>query len=457
MDPGTALSVASLAYDVVKDLYEYYRTWKDCEKDVAELRETLLWLHHAFKVSRDVVRQSELSVQAVEPLYTALGACDDTANDLQDILDKIKSQGTPQTTWAKLKANGRKACYPFRKPTVVAVKAHVDECCDRLHLAVGLLHLDTAGHMHKVLKELDTKLVNGFGAVDAALEQLPAIESTVLAIHSQASAVKADTAAIMDAQRSEKQSNTVIEMMDWLCLADYSHQQNDIYARRQEGTAVWFLESNEYRAWIQGSAHTLVCPGQPGAGKTIVAATVIHELQQKEDLTCVGIAYLFCHYKRQDEQDTHHFLGALTRQLLFQSKTTPASLTHSYAKHKTRNTRHSQEELMNSLSSLARGFQKVYFVVDALDECGSTVCTELLSMIRRLQVDNNISLLVTTRPLREVLDHVPSCPTLEVRASESDVANYLKARMQTLPKFVQTDPNLQEKLITAIVAAVAGM
>jgi Cdc6-like AAA superfamily ATPase len=201
----------------------------------------------------------------------------------------------------------------------------------------------------------------------------------------------------------------------------------------------------------------LVCPGQPGAGKTIMAATVIHELLHTEDVTSVGIAYLFCNYKRQHEQDAYHFLAALSRQLLYRMETVPGFLMDMYTRHKTRNTRPSQGELKDVLSFLAGAFKKVYIVIDALDECEKDVCSGLLSIIRWLQVHNNMSLLITTRPLREVLDHVPSCPVLEVRASESDVDLYLRARMQTLPKFVQTDLALQEEIITAIVSAVDGM
>lgn len=240
-------------------------------------------------------------------------------------------------------------------------------------------------------------------------------------------------------------------------MADYSQQQNDIYARRQEGTAVWFLEAHEYLRWARGATPTLVCPGQPGAGKSVVAATVVHELLHSEDVTSVGMTYLFCNYKRQDEQDTPHFLAALSRQLLRQMDAVPGPLRDMFTKHKARNTRPSQGELWDALLSLARAFKKVYVIIDALDECEREVCSELLSMIRRLQDTSNVSLLVTTRPLREVLDHVPSYPLLEVRASKSDVDIYLRARMQTLPKFVRTDQTLQDQIVKAVVSAVDGM
>lgn len=128
-----------------------------------------------------------------------------------------------------------------------------------------------------------------------------------------------------------------------------------------------------------------------------------------------------------------------------------------YNRHKPRNTDPSQRELKDALSSLATAFQKVHIVIDALDECKMDVCSELASIIQGQQLHYNIRFLVTTRPIPNVLDHLPSSSILEVRASESDVALYLGARMQDLPKFVQKDQALQEKIIVAIVSAVEGM
>lgn len=96
-------------------------------------------------------------------------------------------------------------------------------------------------------------------------------------------------------------------------------------------------------------------------------------------------------------------------------------------------------------------------MIDALDECEKGVCAEVLSIIRELQIHTSVGLLGTTRPLREVLDYVPSRAVLEVRASESDVALYLRARVHTLPKFVQIDQALQEEIMLTIVSAVDEM
>jgi hypothetical protein len=42
MDPGTALAVTSLIWDIGKDIYTYVRTWKDSEEELGVARERLL-------------------------------------------------------------------------------------------------------------------------------------------------------------------------------------------------------------------------------------------------------------------------------------------------------------------------------------------------------------------------------------------------------------------------------
>ena len=67
-------------------------------------------------------------------------------------------------------------------------------------------------------------------------------------------------------------------IMKWLSLTDFPAQQHDIVIRRQEGTEQWFVDSPEFKRWLQGSDKTLFCPGIPGAGKTMMAAITIDHI-----------------------------------------------------------------------------------------------------------------------------------------------------------------------------------
>jgi hypothetical protein len=84
-------------------------------------------------------------------------------------------------------------------------------------------------------------------------------------------------------------------ILDWLTPVNYGSQQSDYFGNRQEGTGQWFLESAEYREWLDADGKTLFCPGIPGAGKTILSSIVINDLHTRfSDNPKIGIAYIYC-------------------------------------------------------------------------------------------------------------------------------------------------------------------
>lgn len=90
MDPGTTLAVVSLVYDVTKDLYKFYRGWKDCDDDVAELRRQLLELHSMFRVLRHTLQRHDIDPEKLQLVYDAIGNCNDVANDLRNHLSTLR-------------------------------------------------------------------------------------------------------------------------------------------------------------------------------------------------------------------------------------------------------------------------------------------------------------------------------------------------------------------------------
>ena len=64
-------------------------------------------------------------------------------------------------------------------------------------------------------------------------------------------------------------------ILDWLTSVDYSTQQNDFIARRQEGTGGWLVGSDEFQQWENSRGGILFCPGIPGSGKTMMVSIVV--------------------------------------------------------------------------------------------------------------------------------------------------------------------------------------
>ena len=104
----------------------------------------------------------------------------------------------------------------------------------------------------------------------------------------------------------------------------------------RQDTGQWLLDSPDFLTWLEGSKQTLFCPGIPGAGKTILTAIVIDDLYNKfQDDGTVGIAYIYCNFRRQHEQMTEDLLASLLKQLSQKRSSLPDSVKALYTSTKT--------------------------------------------------------------------------------------------------------------------------
>lgn len=247
-------------------------------------------------------------------------------------------------------------------------------------------------------------------------------------------------------------------ILDWLTRGDYTSEQHDFISRRQAGTGQSLLGSDEFRNWLDTDKQTLFCPGIPGAGKTILTSIVIEELARRfaNDPT-VGIAYLYCNFRRKDDQKAQDLLMSILKQLSEKNHSLPDSVTSLYKQHKEKRTRPSSDEISKSLQSVASTFSRVFIVVDALDECQTSGgCRQaLLTEIFNLQTRTKTNLFATSRFIPEITNRFKGSTTLEIRADDKDVRLYLDSRIsQAGQGLLETH---REEIKTEITRVVDGM
>lgn len=269
--------------------------------------------------------------------------------------------------------------------------------------------------------------------------------------------IKQDTGELRCVQHDE--ANKVI--LDWLTPIDYGPQQSNNLGKRQPGTGQWFLDSKEYHAWLKTSKQTLFCPGFPGAGKTILTSIVINDLHKRyQDDDCIGVAYLYCSFRRRDKQKADDLLASLLKQLSQERPSLPHSVKALYDQYKSKRMRPSFDEISRTLQSVvAKYSRRVFLIIDALDECQtSNDCrTRFLTEIFKIQAKLGANIFATSRSIPEITETFEGSILLEIHASEDDVRRYLNSHISRLPSFVSYNDGLKEEIEGSIVQSVQGM
>lgn len=112
------------------------------------------------------------------------------------------------------------------------------------------------------------------------------------------------------------------------------------------------------------------------------------------------------------------------------------------------------------IRSLASSSLRLFIVIDALDECSaSNGCrTRFLDDVFQIQALSGASVFTTSRPnITEITTRFQHAVSLEIRASDHDVRQYLEGQRDRLPDFVKRDPKLKEQIENDIVRTVDGM
>ncbi|KAK6345458.1 hypothetical protein TWF718_007374 [Orbilia javanica] len=269
--------------------------------------------------------------------------------------------------------------------------------------------------------------------------------------------VVSENIATMNSKLDKKED---LEILDWLTPIEFGEQQTDYFNIRQPETGQWLLSSTEYKDWVETKKKTLFCPGMPGAGKTILTSVVLDNLTSRfSNHPEIGIAYIYCNFRRKGEQTAQNLLASLLKQLSRSRSTLPVALKnlHDHHKNKGSQTRPSVEEIAKALEVVTKQYERVFIVVDALDECQiSDNCREIfLSMLFQLCAVSDANIFATSRNIPHITERFKGSLRIEIRAHDGDVRRFLDAQITASNEDILI--NNRDEVTAEIVKVVDGM
>ncbi|KAF3207634.1 hypothetical protein TWF106_011653 [Orbilia oligospora] len=177
----------------------------------------------------------------------------------------------------------------------------------------------------------------------------------------------------------------------------------------------------------------------------------------------VGIAYIYCNFNRSHEQKLDNLLASLLKQLAAQSQSAlPDIVKELHKSHFARQTRPSDQDIISTLRSVIKTYSRVFVIVDALDEYpASNGRAKFLTELFHLHDKYGVNIFATSRFIPEITkifecETMPeSRATVEIRAHDEDVRNYLDGQISQLGDNLLEE--YREHIKTEIANAARGM
>lgn len=116
----------------------------------------------------------------------------------------------------------------------------------------------------------------------------------------------------------------------------------------------------------------------------MIAAITIDHLLNAVQHSKHGVAYMYCNYKTQEEQDVSSALAAILKQLVSGRPSAIEHIEYLHQRHTDRGTKPSVDEIASALRNVLAHYPYIHVVIDALDECQTATRHQLIGNLRDL-------------------------------------------------------------------------
>lgn len=203
---------------------------------------------------------------------------------------------------------------------------------------------------------------------------------------------------IIDYREANLGPEDLAKLQGWLQPTDYTADSSEFHrhlSSQAPGTGLWICDTSRYQQWHQSDTHgSLWVKGVPGAGKSVIAASMVEYLKTTED---VPVLFFFFRYIIASNRKPRNLVQDFLAQLLprcARLQATLQSLAGSELDHL------SDDRLWEFLLLGLASVEKAYVVVDAMDEMELACNDNFLQHLNSLATfrPKSVKLFMTSRP-----------------------------------------------------------
>ncbi|KAF2143515.1 uncharacterized protein K452DRAFT_172055 [Aplosporella prunicola CBS 121167] len=164
--------------------------------------------------------------------------------------------------------------------------------------------------------------------------------------------------------------------MQWLSVPrnqplDFEEDHRILCEKRHKKTGEWIFKTPEFKSWMDYSTSALLwCYGNAGAGKSVLASSIIEYLREKYGLDDdVGISFAYCKYDKRQTQYLDNILPNLIKQLCYRKKRFPQNAEQIFQACDSVARQGTPDDYEKIFRYIVQDHTTVFVILDALDEC----------------------------------------------------------------------------------------
>ncbi|KAK7414441.1 hypothetical protein QQX98_006720 [Neonectria punicea] len=233
---------------------------------------------------------------------------------------------------------------------------------------------------------------------------------------------------------------------------------------RHAMTGLWLTESSQFSRWLETPDSKLWLTGIPGAGKTVLAGSVIQEvLTRSYVVTETSAAFSFCDYKNPGTWNTTNILGAVASQLARQNDEAFEILCLYYTDlHPASGLPKTPdpEELQARIGQMSELFDQTIIVIDGLDECGDNVDDVVEALLHVAEFSKGVSMALFSRDHFNIRMRLEDSEIVPIAARTEDVRLFVGAEIARRIQSRQLELSemaMKEEILDALVGRAEGM
>ena len=382
-------------------IYKYVKAVKKAPKEISALSAEIGALYGVLSNLRLLSCQLEHEQAASTTRQHHIHSCFQTLEHVKSILDR---DGTSLLHDEKIETFKRRLKWPFKSSEVKELIAEIDRHKATLGLA---LNVDCMSGLLQALSRHD-EIRNNIDGMRIELKE------------------RHEAATRIEINKERQEILNSFDKFDFRSNYDMSRKL------RSPGTGLWLTDGQEFKQWLETENARLWFYGIPGAGKTVLASSVIEEALRKSGPT-TAVAYFYCDYKDIVTQDLSNILCSLAYQFAKQDEESFAKLRDFYT---TNNPEHrpdvkyDSEDLLDLVRAVTLVFNCAMIIVDALDECGKNtpMVVDALASLNDGE-DITVKTVFLSRNEIEIHERLEKYTKVSIAAKSSDLKLYVGAEI----------------------------